>query len=62
MIEVWYFDGGPSHAVIDPTAAQRRDSGLQRRLYPTRDGVRGIPPDEWILAPLGCRGFALAAD
>ncbi|MCW3819342.1 hypothetical protein ONA91_33360 [Micromonospora sp. DR5-3] len=108
MIEVWYFDGCPSHEVfmphlralldaagvderiheravetdvdaqahrflgsptlridgvdIDPTAGQRTDYGLQCRLYPAPDGVRGTPPDEWILAALQRRGSALAAD
>ncbi|MCP3785114.1 hypothetical protein NLX85_17230 [Micromonospora sp. A3M-1-15] len=47
---------------VDTTAAQRTDYGLQCRLYPTQDGVRGTPPDEWILAALQRRQSALAAD
>ncbi|MFU8875422.1 hypothetical protein [Micromonospora sp. SL4-19] len=107
VIEVWYFDGCPSHesfvphlralldtagvdepiherAVetdddalahrflgsptlridgvdVDPTAAQRTDYGLQCRLYPAEDGLRGIPPDAWILAALRQRVSASVA-
>jgi hypothetical protein len=46
---------------VDPTAAQRTDYGLQCRLYPTEDGLRSIPPDEWILAALQRRASGLAA-
>ncbi|MFE9656472.1 hypothetical protein [Micromonospora sp. NPDC006431] len=46
---------------VDPTATHRTDYGLQCRLYPTPDGVRGTPPDEWILAALQRRGAALTA-
>lgn len=46
---------------VETTAAQRTDYGRQCRLYPTEDGVRGTPPDEWILAALQRRQSALAA-
>ncbi|GAA4578894.1 hypothetical protein GCM10023176_55660 [Micromonospora coerulea] len=46
---------------VDPTAAQRTDYGLQCRLYPTEDGLRGTPPDKWILAALQRRASGLAA-
>jgi hypothetical protein len=34
---------------VDPGAEQRRDYGLKCRLYMTADGVRGTPPDDWVL-------------
>jgi hypothetical protein len=50
------FLGSPSVRVdgedIDPTAAQRTDYGLQCRLFATSEGLRGVPPDEWLLAAL----------
>ena len=37
---------------VDPDADQRSDFGLKCRLYATPDGLRGTPPDEWVLAAL----------
>jgi hypothetical protein len=37
---------------IEPGAAQRSDYGLKCRLYATADGLRGTPPDEWVLDAL----------
>lgn len=34
---------------VDPTAAGRDDFGLKCRLYATDDGLRGTPPDAWII-------------
>ncbi len=97
-IELWYFDGCPSHEAfvprlrelldragvdapvqqrrvqsdeeaqherflgsptlrvdgvdVDPGAGEQTDFGLRCRLYPTADGLRGAPPDEWVLAAL----------
>jgi hypothetical protein len=45
---------------VDSTAARRTDYGLQCRLYPTEDGLRGSPPDKWILAALRGRTEGLA--
>ncbi len=51
------FLGSPTIRVngrdVDPTAGQRRDHGLSCRLYTGPDGLRGTPPDEWVLALLG---------
>jgi hypothetical protein len=33
---------------VDPGAAQRADYGIKCRLYPTPDGLRGTPADEWV--------------
>ncbi len=50
------FLGSPTVRVdgqdVDPNAAQRTDFGLKCRLYPTREGLRGVPPDEWVLKAL----------
>jgi hypothetical protein len=50
------FLGSPTIRVdgrdVDPTAGQRRDYGLSCRLYTGPDGLRGTPPDEWVLALL----------
>ena len=35
---------------VDPTAPTGRSSGLTCRLYATEEGLRGIPPDAWIVA------------
>ena len=47
------FLGSPTVRVngrdVDPTAAGRDDFGLKCRLYATDEGLRGMPPDEWIL-------------
>ena len=37
---------------IDPGAGERRDYGLKCRLYPTAEGLRGTPPDAWVLDAL----------
>ena len=34
---------------IDPGAAGRGDYALKCRLYPTTQGLRGAPPDDWVL-------------
>jgi hypothetical protein len=43
---------------VDPAAAQRTDYGLKCRLYPTADGLRGMPPDAWIRDALATGGEA----
>ncbi len=37
---------------VDPGAGARGDYGLKCRLYATPEGLRGTPPDEWIVAAL----------
>lgn len=37
---------------VEPGAAERDDFGLKCRLFATREGLRGLPADEWILAAL----------
>jgi hypothetical protein len=37
---------------VDPSAAGRDDYGLKCRLYPTAEGLRGTPPDDWIISAL----------
>jgi hypothetical protein len=34
---------------VDPTTYDHDSYGLQCRLYATSDGLRGTPPDSWIL-------------
>jgi hypothetical protein len=50
------FLGSPSLRVdgvdVDPSARGRTDYGLQCRLYVTDEGVRGTPPDSWVLRAL----------
>jgi hypothetical protein len=50
------FLGSPTLRVdgvdIDPGAAGRSDYGVMCRLYSTEQGMRGAPPDEWILDAL----------
>jgi hypothetical protein len=50
------FLGSPTLRVdgadIDPGARDRTDYGLKCRLYPTEDGLRGAPPDQWVLDAL----------
>jgi hypothetical protein len=50
------FLGSPTVRVdgrdIDPGADHRQDYGLSCRLYGGPDGLRGTPPDEWVLGPL----------
>ncbi len=40
---------------VDPDAASRDDYGLKCRLYSTAEGLRGTPPDSWILDALARR-------
>ena len=47
-IELLYVDG----VDIDPGVGERTDYGLTCRLYPTEQGLRGTPPDRWVLAAL----------
>ena len=50
------FLGSPTLRVdgvdVDPGAAGQTDFGLRCRLYSTGDGLRGTPPDEWVLSAL----------
>jgi len=50
------FLGSPTVRVdgqdVDTTAAERNDYGLKCRLYATDAGLRGTPPDSWILNAL----------
>lgn len=50
------FLGSPTLRVdgvdVDPGAGGRSDYGLKCRLYPTPQGLRGAPPDEWVLDAL----------
>jgi hypothetical protein len=54
------FLGSPTLRVdgrdVDPGAAERSDYGLKCRLYPTSEGLRGAPPDEWVLCALRAAG------
>lgn len=46
------FLGSPTVRVdgvdVDPGAREREDFGLKCRLYNTPEGIKGLPPDEWI--------------
>jgi hypothetical protein len=48
------FLGSPTIRVngidVDPAAESRSDYGLVCRVYHTADGLRGVPPDDWIVA------------
>lgn len=48
------FLGSPTVRVdghdVDAGAAQRDDFGIKCRIYQTPDGLKGAPPDDWILA------------
>jgi hypothetical protein len=44
---------------VDPGAGGRTDFGLRCRLYPTAGALRGVPPDEWVLAALRRAGAIL---
>lgn len=50
------FLGSPTVRVdgrdVEPGAHERSDFGLKCRLYATSEGLRGTPPDEWIVAGL----------
>ena len=37
---------------VDPSAEGRDDYGLKCRLFATREGLRGTPPDDWIVDAL----------
>ena len=37
---------------VEPGADERTDFGLRCRLFPTADGLRGMPDDQWVLARL----------
>jgi hypothetical protein len=58
------FLGSPTLRVdsvdVDPSAGERGDFGMKCRLYPTAEGLRGAPRDEWVLAALR-RGAAAAS-
>jgi hypothetical protein len=51
------FLGSPTVRVngqdVEPNANARTDFGLKCRLFATSAGLRGIPPDEWVLAAVG---------
>lgn len=51
------FLGSPSVRIdgrdIEPGADDRTDYGMKCRLYRTAGGMRGEPPEEWVLAALG---------
>ena len=48
------FLGSPTLRVdgvdVDPGAGDRVDFGVKCRLYPAGEGLRGAPPDEWVLS------------
>ena len=50
------FLGSPTVRVegedVEPGADERTDFGLKCRLFGTPGGLRGMPPDEWVLAAL----------
>jgi hypothetical protein len=50
------FLGSPSIRIdgedVEPGAHERTDFGLKCRLFATPDGLRGMPPDEWVLRAL----------
>jgi hypothetical protein len=37
---------------VEPGADERTDYGLKCRLYATRDGLRGMPADDWVIDAL----------
>lgn len=51
------FLGSPSVRVdgvdVEPGARERCDFGLKCRLYRTTAGLRGTPPEEWVVQALG---------
>jgi len=53
------FLGSPTVRVggedVEPGVGQRTDFGLKCRLFATPTGLRGTPPDEWVLAALAGR-------
>jgi hypothetical protein len=50
------FLGSPTVRVdgvdVEPGAGERDDFGLKCRLYSTADGLRGTPPEEWVIRAL----------
>ena len=50
------FLGSPTVRVdgedVEPGASERTDFAMTCRLYATPHGLRGVPPDEWVLAAL----------
>ena len=60
------FLGSPTLRVdgvdVEPGAWDRTDYGLKCRLYPSEDGLRGAPPDEWVLNALQHAGGRRAVD
>jgi hypothetical protein len=56
------FLGSPTVRVngrdVEPGADQRDDFGIKCRLYPTPDGLRGTPIDDWLVAALAERNTA----
>ena len=54
------FLGSPSVRVdgedVEPGASERTDFGLKCRLFATPGGLRGTPPDEWVLGALSPPG------
>jgi hypothetical protein len=55
-VQLERFLGSPTVRVdgrdVEPGAEERDDFGLKCRLYRTPAGLRGAPPDEWILEAL----------
>ncbi|MFR9777253.1 thioredoxin family protein [Micromonospora sp. MS34] len=51
-----HFVGSPTIRIngvdVDPTLSGREDYGLMCRVYQTEHGLRGTPPDAWILDAL----------
>lgn len=56
------FLGSPTLRVdgvdVDPGAGERTDFGVKCRLYPAVEGLRGAPPDEWVLCALRQAGHS----
>ena len=56
------FLGSPTVRVdghdVEADAAQRDDFGLKCRIYHTPEGLKGAPPDEWIVATIRNSGPA----
>jgi hypothetical protein len=54
------FLGSPTVRVdgvdVEPGARKRCDFGLKCRLYATTEGLRGTPPEDWVVAALGATG------
>ena len=50
------FLGSPTVRVngvdVEPGAGERDDFGLKCRLYGTAEGLRGTPPEEWVIRAL----------